>query len=63
MTEKIRVDCPECGGTGDVEAHASSPGDSNLEYEIIGGRECWVCGGTGEVWALPEEKEFDKYED
>lgn len=54
MTEKIRVDCPECGGVGEVEHNRDG-----CDEQLV----CPTCGGTGQIWALPEEKEFDKYDD
>lgn len=52
MIERIRVECPHCGGTGKFDTGEEAVSD-----------ECYLCQGSGQIWALPEEKEFDKYED
>jgi DnaJ-class molecular chaperone len=35
-------DCPECGGSGELE-------ESEEWAPIIGVRDCWRCFGTGQV--------------
>lgn len=48
MKDKIRVECPTCGGTGVIEGC-----DVGIDVD------CGLCQGTGQIWDYPEDPEFD----
>lgn len=50
MKEKIRVECPTCGGMGEI-------GDYGDEIGMP--LECTVCNGSGQIWDYPEDPEFE----
>jgi DnaJ-class molecular chaperone len=55
-TDKIRVDCPECRGTG---YEPCLPEESFISLNGQPVKECKKCQNSGQIEEMPEEREFE----